>query len=318
MQIAVQRELGPFALDVIEGLSKNEKSLPPRYFYDDLGSALFQAITMLPEYGLTRADERVLERHAPSVAAQLRPPFVIAELGSGDGSKTSHLLRAASVHGEPLTYFPIDISAAALEVCQRELEPLADVRPVLADYFTGLRQVREQRAERDQLLVLFLGSTIGNFDREAIPEFLATVRGFLKTGDLFLLGADLVKPEQVLLDAYDDPLGVTAAFNLNLLRRINTELGGNFNLRAFRHQALWNPEQRRIEIHLVSSVEQVVSIENLQVAIPFREGETIWTESCHKFTVPELEAFGFEAGFEVAATWTDQEWPFAESIWRAR
>lgn len=318
MQIAVQRELGPFALDVIEGLSKREKSLPPRYFYDDLGSALFQAITLLPEYGLTRADERLLEEYALALAAQLHAPFLIAELGSGDGSKTSHLLRAAGVHGELVTYCPIDISSAALEVCQRELQPFAHVRPILADYFTGLRQVRDRRSEQDQLLVLFLGSTIGNFDRETIPEFLGELRGFLKTGDLFLLGADLLKPEQVLLDAYDDSLGVTAAFNLNLLRRINTELGGNFNLRAFRHQALWNPQQRRIEIHLVSSVEQVVFLEALQLAVTFREGEAIWTESCHKFTTEELQTLGREAGFEVLATWIDPEWPFAESLWRLR
>ncbi|MGA7413246.1 MAG: L-histidine N(alpha)-methyltransferase [Bryobacteraceae bacterium] len=318
MQIAVQRELAPFAFDVLEGLTKREKSLPPRYFYDDLGSALFQAITLLPEYGLTRADERLLETQAPALSAQLRTPFLIAELGSGDGSKTSHLLRAAGVHGELVKYCPIDISPAALEVCRRELEPLAHVRPILGDYFTGLRQVRDQRTEGDQLLVLFLGSTIGNFDREAIPEFLETVRGFLKPGDLFLLGADLVKPEESLIAAYDDSLGVTAAFNLNLLRRINTELGGNFNLRAFRHQAFWNGEQHRIEIHLISSVEQVVFVEALQLAVTFREGESIWTESCHKFSVPEVEAFGLEAGFEVVTTWTDQEWPFAESLWRAR
>jgi L-histidine N-alpha-methyltransferase len=316
MQIAVQRELAPFALDVLEGLTKREKSLPPRYFYDDLGSALFQAITLLPEYGLTRADERLLEEYAPAVAAQLQAPFLIAELGSGDGSKTSHLLRAAGVHGELVTYCPIDISSAALDVCQRALEPFANVRPILADYFTGLRQVRDRRSEQDQLLMLFLGSTIGNFDRETIPEFVREVRSFLKAGDLFLLGADLVKPEQALLDAYDDSVGVTAAFNLNLLRRINTELGGNFNLRAFRHQALWNPQLRRIEIHLVSSVEQVVFVEALQLAVTFREGETIWTESCHKFTVEELQMLGCDAGFEVVATWIDPEWPFAESLWR--
>src|SRR5271157_1346320 len=136
MQIAAQHELAPFALDVLEGLTKREKSLPPRYFYDDLGSALFQAITLLPEYGLTRADARLLEKHALAVAAQLQPSCLIAELGSGDGSKTSHLLRAAGVHGELVTYCPIDISQAALDVCQRELEPLADVRPILADYLT--------------------------------------------------------------------------------------------------------------------------------------------------------------------------------------
>ena len=318
MQIAVQQELTSFALDVAEGLTRARKKLSPRYFYDELGSALFQAITLLPEYGLTRADERLLEEHAPAITAQLRTPSLVAELGSGDGSKTSHVLRAAHRAGQLPTYYPVDISPAALEGCQQELGSLAHVRPILTDYLTGLRQVQDQRTEGDQLLLLFLGSTIGNFERETVPEFLENVRSFLKPGDLFLVGADLIKPEAMLVDAYDDSLGVTAAFNLNLLRRINTELGGNFDLRAFRHRAVWNAEHRRIEIHLLSSVEQVVFVEALQFAVSFHEGETIWTESCHKFTVDELQAFGCEAGFEIVATWIDQEWPFAESLWRAR
>jgi len=318
MQIAAQRELAPFAVDVLEGLTKKQKSLPPRYFYDDLGSALFQAITLLAEYGLARADARLLEKWAPAVAAELQTPFLMAELGSGDGSKTSSLLRAAGVHGKLFPYYPIDISPSALRVCERELESFAHVRPILADYLTGLRQVRDRRTEGDQLLLLFLGSTIGNFDRETIPEFLQNVRSFLKMGDLFLLGADLVKPEEALLAAYDDSLGVTAAFNLNLLSRINTELGGNFDPRAFRHQALWKPQHRRVEIHLISSVAQEVFLEALQLNVTFREGETIWTESCNKFTPEELRAFGGNTGFEIVTTWIDQEWPFAESLWRAR
>lgn len=320
MQIAAQQELSSFALGVVEGLTRNPKKLSPRYFYDDLGSALFQAITLLPEYGLTRADERLLVQHAADVAAQLHGPLLIAELGSGDGSKTAHLLRAAGEQRArgSLRYFPIDISRAALDFCRRELLPLADVQPVLADYLTGLRQVVNERAEGHQLLLLFLGSTIGNFDRELIPTFLEDVRGLLRPGDLFLIGADLVKPEVTLLAAYDDSLGVTAAFNLNVLRRINTELDGNFDLRAFRHLVLWNEQHRRIEMHLASSVDQVVFLKALQLAVPFFEGETIWTESSHKFTIEELRTFAYQASFDVVSTWTDHHWPFAESLWRAR
>lgn len=317
MQTAVEQELSPFALDVSEGLTQPQKQLPPRYFYDDLGSALFQTITMLPEYGLTRADERLLQGHALEISTQLRAPFLVAELGSGDGSKTAHLLRAAQRNGHIPRYFPIDVSQAALDVCRRELQSFSDVQPITADYMAGLRQVQELRAPGDQLLLLFLGSTIGNFDRAAIPPFLENVRKSLRPGDLFLIGADLVKPEADLLAAYDDSLGVTAAFNLNVLRRINKELGGDFNLSTFRHRAVWNQPQRRIEMHLVSTIDQIVFLEALQLAVLFRSGETIWTESSHKFTVGELNRLGFEAGFGIVSTWTDQDWPFAESLWRA-
>jgi L-histidine Nalpha-methyltransferase len=320
MQLAAQQELTEFAQGVVEGLTRAPKKLLPRYFYDDLGSALFQAITLLPEYGLTRADERLLLKHAPDVAAHLQGPLLIVELGSGDGSKTAHLLRAAGAQRTrgSLRYFPIDISPSALDSCRRELLSFAHVQPVLADYLTGLRQVSNERAEGHQLLLLFLGSTIGNFDRESVPAFLEDIRGLLRPGDLFLIGADLLKPEATLLAAYDDSLGVTAAFNLNVLRRINTELAGNFDLQAFRHLALWNEQHRRIEMHLTSLVDQVVHLKALQLAVPFCEGETIWTESSHKFTVEELRTFADEASFEVVSTWTDHQWPFAESLWRAR
>jgi L-histidine Nalpha-methyltransferase len=317
MQTAVQQELTPFALNVAEGLTQPQKYLSARYFYDDLGSALFQTITVLPEYGLTRADERLLQQHSPEIAAKLRGPLIVAELGSGDGSKTAHLLRAARESNLFPRYFPIDVSPAALEVCRRELQVFGDVQPIADDYLTGLRQVRDLRAPGDQLLLLFLGSTIGNFERESIPAFLESIRALLRPGDLFLIGADLVKPEATLLAAYDDSLGVTAAFNLNLLRRMNRELGCDFDLNTFSHRAIWNQQHRRIEMHLVSKVDQIVFLEALQLAVLFRRGETIWTESSHKFSVGELNKLGFEAGFGIVSTWTDQEWPFAESLWRA-
>ncbi len=317
MQTAVQQELTPFALNVAEGLTQTQKYLSARFFYDDLGSALFQTITVLPEYGLTRADERLLQKHSSEIVAKLRSPLLVAELGSGDGSKTAHILRAAQESRLSPRYFPIDVSHAALDVCKRELQSFGEVHPIADDYLAGLRQVRDQRTANDQLLLLFLGSTIGNFERESIPAFLQNVRGLLRPGDLFLIGADLVKPESTLLAAYDDSLGVTAAFNLNLLRRINQELGGDFDLNTFTHRAIWNEQHRRIEMHLVSNLDQIVYLEALQLAVLFRRGETIWTESSHKFSVGELSTLGFEAGFAIVSTWTDQEWPFAESLWRA-
>lgn len=315
-------DLSIFEADVLAGLTQAQKQLPARYFYDELGSLLFEAITRLPEYGLTRADERLLTRHAGDIAAESPADsqgasVAVAELGSGTGTKTAHILRALSGAGKLARYYPIDISQTALEQCRQALTSFGPVEPVVADYWAGLRQVAGARRPQEHLLLLFLGSTIGNFEREALPGFFRGIRQQVQRGDLFLVGADLVKPEAILLDAYDDPLGVTAAFNLNILRRVNQECGANFDLRRFAHEARWNRDGRRIEMHLVSRTEQSVAVSSLGLTLNFRAGETIWTESSHKFTVAELEGFAGDAGFEAVSTWTDDEWPFAESLWRA-
>jgi dimethylhistidine N-methyltransferase len=311
--------LAGFAAAVRAGLTREpQKELPCSYLYDEVGTALFQVITVLPEYGLTRADERLLEGNATALARALRPPVIVAELGSGSGRKTRPVLEALA-RTAPVMYYPIDISAAALAQCRFELSTLAGVGivPLEKRYLEGLLEAASLR-RRETLLVLFLGSTIGNFERPAAEQFLSDVRGVLRPGDALLLGADLVKAVERMRLAYDDPIGVTAAFNLNLLARINRELGADFALDRFRHEARWKERERRIEMHLVSTCAQTVTIPAAGLALPFTSGETIWTESCHKFSAEELPRMAARAGWAPEAQWVDSEWAFAENLWIAR
>ena len=306
-----------FAEEVIHGLNRHpQKELPSKYFYDELGSALFEAITLLPEYGLTRADERRLRKYAGDVSRTFSGKALVAELGSGTGRKTRWILVHFREKQGSIRYRPIDVSAYALATCEQELNAVAEIDPIHAGYLNGLRIANADRSEDEQLLLLFLGSTIGNFDRNCIPDFLRQVRSHLRDGDLFLIGADLVKDIDAMIAAYDDPTGVTAAFNLNLLGRINRELDADFDLRSFSHEARWNERERRIEMHLRSERDQRVLIAK-SASIHFVAGETIWTESSHKFTVPELDEIALQSGFVREKVWVDSAWPFAESLWRA-
>jgi L-histidine Nalpha-methyltransferase len=306
---------GDFAASVRAGLAKGgQKELHSQYLYDDLGSALFDAITCLPEYGLTRADVRLLEAHAGEISDSLPPCVRVVELGSGSGSKTRHVLEALA--SRVVAYHPIDVSPAALAHCEKELAAYALVYPIQASYLDGLRDAAAQRTG-EGLLVLFLGSSIGNFEREPGLECLRGIRSQLRPGDALLLGADLVKDPQTMLLAYDDPTGVTAAFNLNLLGRVNRELGADFDLRSFTHEARYNTAERRIEMHLRSRVRQTVTIPRASCAVFFEAGETIWTESSHKYDFNEIETMAEASGFVVSAQWVDREWPFVESLWRA-
>src|ERR1700681_1127465 len=251
-----------FAADVRESLTKSpQRELPSKYLYDEVGSALFEAICLLPEYGLTRADARFLEKHAAEIVERLPSPIHVAELGSGSGKKTRWILEALS-RRQKTYYFPIEISPSALAACEKELGQIDLVSIVGYEqpYLEGLRAVAKGRDEDAHLLVLFLGSTIGNFDRAAGEEFLREVRGILQPGDALLLGTDLEKNVETQLRAYNDAAGVTAAFNLNLLARINRELGADFDLSHFRHEGRWNVEERRIEMHLRSAWKQCVTI----------------------------------------------------------
>src|SRR3954451_8800605 len=307
-----------FASDVAEGFSaRGYKRIAPRYFYDDLGSALFEAITLLPEYGLSRADERLLRAHSGEIATLVSPSCLVAELGSGSGRKTLNVLRALGERNTKISYCPIDVSAAALASCESEIGTICDVLPICEDWTKGLKQISACRAEIGALLLLFLGSSIGNLERSSVPEFLRQIRQQLKVGDFFLLGADLIKDKETMLAAYDDSIGVTAAFNLNVLGRMNRELGATFDLRSFAHEVRWNEEFRRIEMHLLSCRNQSVQIAALESTFEFEAGETIWTESSHKFTEAELQEFAMETGFLPIQTWLDQDWPFAETLWRA-
>jgi L-histidine N-alpha-methyltransferase len=305
-----------FACDVRLGLAKPQKELHSKYLYDELGSSLFEAITHLPEYGLTRADERLLRLHAGDFARLIPSPVAVIELGSGVGQKTRHLLQA--IGGPALRYYPIDVSADALARCERDLSDIAEVHPLVQSYLDGMARATTERRPGEAVLVMFLGSTIGNFERKCALEFLRDLRRALLPGDALLIGADLVKESHRMLEAYDDPTGVTGAFNLNLLGRINRELGGDFQLRQFEHQARWNDERRRIEMHLRSRVDQTVFIAETDLSVSFQAGETIWTESSHKFHLQELDAMAQQTGFRVEGQWVDRDWPFAENLWAVR
>jgi len=303
-----------FAREVRAGLSgSGQKTLPCRYLYDDVGSALFDAITCLPEYGLTRADAHLLGKHASELVGRLPGNVLVAELGSGSGSKTRPILDQLG-RRQAVTYYPIDVSCAALDRCAKELSPLGAVFPLEGNYTDGLHEVVRQRAPGQSILVLFLGSTIGNFEPEAAIDFLLTVRQCLAAGDRLLLGTDLVKPIDQLLLAYDDPAGVTAAFNLNLLGRINRELDADFDLRQFEHVARYVEEAQRIEMHLRSRVHQTVSIGAADLSVDFEINETICTEASHKFRPGQLPELARLGGFRLERQWIDCDWPFAENL----
>jgi dimethylhistidine N-methyltransferase len=308
--------LREFAAAVSNSLGKaGQRELPSMYLYDEVGTALFEAITLLPEYGLTRAEERLLSRHAGTMLEHLPPPVSVVELGSGSGRKTRWILEALAER-EPVAYFPIDISAAALIKCHRELGHLGAVSIVglEASYLEGLQEAASRRLPDQTLLVLFLGSSIGNFDPPAADHFLRDIRRQLQPGDALLLGTDIEKAVDEMLLAYDDPTGVTAAFNLNILARINRELGGDFHLPGFEHEVRYQDRDRRIEMHLRSTRNQTLSIRAADFTCTFREGETIWTEACHKFRVEDIPALARRTGFLCEAQWIDTEWAFAENL----
>jgi len=305
-----------FAEEVRAGLTKpGQKELPSKYLYDDIGSALFEVISHLPEYGLTRADDRLLRRHAQDIIDRVPGPVVVAELGSGSGRKTRWLLEALARRQRTL-YHPIEISRAALIRCQQELRDLESVS-ILGferEYLDGLLEIAAHRKRGQHLLILFLGSTIGNFDRDAGIEFLVAIRRILRSGDSLLLGTDLEKPAHQLIAAYDDELGVTAAFNLNLLARMNRELDADFQLGQFSHEARINSQERSVEMHLRSMRAQTVTIPVADLVVDFEEGETIWTESSHKYSAEEIFDMAGYAKFRCDAQWVDSEWPFAENL----
>ena len=314
--VIAQHSRPDLAGDVRSGLCRiGQKELPSKYLYDEIGSALFEVVSVLPEYGLTRADERLLQRHAGDIVSRLKPQVLVAELGSGSGKKTRWLLEALA-RCQCTTYCPIEISPTALARCESELGRIECISIVGFErpYLDGLLAAAARRNENDHLLVLFLGSTIGNFDRDAAERFLTEVRRILFPGDALLLGTDLEKPLTQLLAAYDDLTGVTAAFNLNLLARINRELSANFDLKSFRHEARYNTPHQRVEMHLRSTRDQTVTIPRSRCTVSFSEGETIWTESSHKYRAEDISAMARRNGFRCDSQWIDTEWPFAESL----
>ena len=305
-----------FALDVEYYLAQQPRQLPSRYLYDPLGSALFDAICHLPWYRITRAEIRLLAGHGRAIFDAWKQGDTIVELGGGNGDKLVTLVEAGRRGATSLDLHLIDVSAKALSTSARVLSALGRVRVVTheAPYEIGLEEVRRERFGASRMLALFLGSNIGNFDPPGADAFLRGIRSALVRGDAFLIGADLVKPERDLLLAYDDPLGVTAAFNRNLLVRINRELGGDCDVEAFSHRAIWNAAESRVEMHLVSRRRQRVRIPAAHLEFELADGESIWTESSYKYRPEDVAHMLERAGFRLMEQWIDEEDAFALTL----
>ena len=301
------------AADVRRDLSRPRKRLQPRCLYDALGSRLFEAICALPEYRITRAEQRLLAAHAREVGEGLAAPVTIVELGAGSGEKLAQLMEPLVRAGVPMRVELVDVSATALDLAARTLSrwPGLPVTGHETTYEDGLERVAARRRGGGAVLTAFLGSNIGNLDPAAGLAFVGAVRSALRPGDRFLLGADLVKPEAELVLAYDDPLGVTAAFNLNVLARLNRELGANFDLERFAHRAVWNAAESRMEMHLESLRAQTVEIPGAGCSVRLLEGESIWTESSYKYETAGLRELGAAAGLGVRGQWVDERDRFA-------
>lgn len=306
----------PFADDVRAGLTAHPKTLPSKYFYDEVGSALFEAICALPEYYLTRAEAEILRTRSGEVFDAVKPARIV-ELGTGSAVKTRLLLDTALHMRAGLEFSSIDISTSALEASAKALTaeyPALTVRSYHGDYYDGLRQLPRDGAA--PVLMLFLGSNIGNFDPPEAQRLLRAIRNVLDPADALLLGTDLKKDRAKLTAAYDDPLGVTAAFNLNVLARINRELQGDFNLSLFRHRAFYNESAGRVESHLESIADQTRHIGALDLDITFVAGETIHTESSYKFSLTDVDRLAQGAGFKRERSWTDGQDQFADNLLR--
>jgi uncharacterized SAM-dependent methyltransferase len=342
--LEAEKRRAAFAGDVALGLTSVPKRLSCCYFYDRLGSALFEAICRLPEYYLTRAEEQILRTHSDQIAALFSAPTDLIELGSGSAAKTRLLIDAflrrlqERFHFQQ-RYIAVDICPTVLEEASLELVnayPTLSVLAIAGEYREALEHLRGTDFQSVPLLhsrtdvtsdphhqqprhrlILWLGSNIGNLERNAAARFLAELRASLLPDDRLLIGIDLRKDRSVLEAAYSDPCGVTAAFNLNLLARINRDLGGHFDLRAFQHRAVYNEEIGRIEMYLVSNRAQAVAIDQLELEIPFTAGESIHSENSYKYSPAEIDALAHDAGMRRERTWVDNEGRFSLSLFLA-
>lgn len=305
-----------FSDDVLAGLAANPKRLPSKYFYDAVGSALFNAITLLPEYYLSRAETDILRECGWEMVRALGNPVEFVELGSGSAVKTRILIEEALRVQRTLRYSPIDISGEALRSSAQaliEAYPSLTVSAYEGDYFSILRE-REMRGP-DKVLAMFMGSNIGNYEPAAAAELLAAIARWLEPGDGLLLGADLKKDPDLLRRAYDDPTGVTAAFNKNLLGRINRELGGTFDLHDFQHVGRYDGKRGCVDSYLQAQRAHEVRIESLNLTVAFARGETIHTESSYKYSLADLQALGQAAGLKLERTWTDPRGYFSVNLY---
>ncbi len=311
------------ARDVLKGLTSRPKWLPAKLFYDAAGSALFEQITTLPEYYLTSTEQGIFERYARemlSAAGNGRlgtgGGATIVELGAGTAKKTMLLLRAAIENHRSVRFIPVDLSSSALRLARQRVSselPQVTVQSLLLDFTESLSALSAIAGPK---LVLFLGSSIGNFEPMAASAFLRRVRQSLAPGDALLLGADMRKPVELLLRAYDDAAGVTAQFNLNVLARLNRELQAEFNLERFAHQVRWSGPHSRIEMHLESRADQLVGVRALGLSVPFSAGETIHTENCYKYTPTMIQSIAQNGGFAVERAWSDDHDRFRVNLLR--
>jgi len=310
--------LPPYIDEVVHGLTSRPKTLPCKLFYDDRGSQLFEEITRLPEYYPTRTEFEILQDSAKEIVEAAGTPVSIVELGAGTATKTGALLRAFAGRQMRVKYFPVDISAGALADAKLRVEDECAnvvVRPVVADFSDGFHFLREIPGRK---LVLYLGSSIGNFEWNDAIAMLRKVREQLSAGDALLLGTDMVKPAEILVPAYDDAQGVTAQFNKNILVRLNRELGANFDVDSFRHIAEWSRERSRMEIFLQTTRPQKVTLRNAGLTVQFRAGERIHTENRHKYTLKMVERMLCVSGFKLEKTWFDRQQWFGLNLARVR
>jgi L-histidine N-alpha-methyltransferase len=300
-----------YAGEVERGLTSSPKSLPTKLFYDAAGSELFEAITGLPEYYPTRTEFAILEEHASEMARLAGTGLTIVELGAGTAAKTCTLLKAVAARQMRVDYVPVDISRAAVREARDRVRaevPQSYVRPIVADLSEGFDFLSSISGRR---LVLYLGSSIGNFDPQAAIEMLGRVRSQLTRGEALLLGTDLVKSAKILVPAYADAQGITAAFNKNILTRLNRELDGNFALDSFHHVACWNRSASRMEMHLESACAQRVDLKLIPLSVEFAPGERIHTENSYKYTIPMVREMLSASGFSLERTWLDHRGWFA-------
>ncbi|MGC2235728.1 MAG: L-histidine N(alpha)-methyltransferase [Pyrinomonadaceae bacterium] len=309
-----------FAEDVLQGLSSAPKFLSSKYFYDDEGSRLFQEIMKLPEYYLTRAEFEIFERQTPSIFeafAENCNEFDLIELGAGDGTKTAVLVNYFLKQNVDFTYSPIDISQEALDILSAKFKsefPRLSMNAKTGDYFRILETLKSESNRRR--ILLFLGSNIGNFSREQSLDFFKKLCGVMNKNDLLFVGFDLQKDPRIILKAYDDARGVTAEFNLNLLRRINRELGANFDLKKFSHYAVYRPTECAARSFLISREEQSIFVETLNQTFHFKAWEPIFMEISQKYNLEMIKELAKTSGFQVSQSFFDENKYFVDSLWQ--
>ena len=320
MQSASETKKDTFAQDVSEGLSANPKFLSSKYFYDDEGSRLFQEIMKVPEYYLTRSEREIFSEQTDEIFKEFkadREAFDLIELGAGDGSKTSLLVDYFLKQNADFRYVPIDISSEALNILSEKFKtkfPELKIQTVQGDYFKTLETFKK-KSDRKKI-ILFLGSNIGNFSEEQALDFFKNLRGLMSGKDFLFIGFDLHKNPKTILRAYADSLGVTAKFNLNLLKRINREIGGNFQVDEFKHYASYHPTERSARSFLISQKDQVVRIESLDKEFEFKQWEPIFMEVSQKYNLEMIEKVANESGFEIARNFFDESVFYTNSLWK--